>query len=895
HGLVEERVVFLPLSHAGSSDKMTVQFRQAKDGVPVLDGCTDVLFDLAGNVLSVDTTAVRGLANVPTKPSLSAERAVVLATGWFADDTGLRPTSVSAPELVIDQPLVGKFRVPTLAWQVDVQYEVDGFRPEGFAYRVDAFTGARASRAATVHHDVSGTVKSFATPALMPDVPANAATSQPMPAITVTSSSGNAVTDANGNFTIPGASAPLAVQVRYQGTFSTVNHVTGSSYVLSTNAASGSGNTLTMNSPAVGTTTAQANAFLWTNKLRNWVRAVNPSDATADFLATSNVNLSSTCNAYFNGSSVNFFLPGGGCPNTSYSTVIAHELGHWYNVRYGSGNGADGFGEGNADVFAMYLVNDPVVADDFFGAGSYIRSGLNTRPFCGDTNGGCYGEVHADGEVLMGALWKVRTRLQTALGQSAGSLAADTLFNGWMNAYNDSQIKSLIEIHWLTLDDDDGDVSNGTPNFNAIDLGFRDQGFPGYALSFVTLSNVTPIPSAAGVGPFNVSADAVAKNLQPVASVAIRWRSQGSSTFQTTPMTLVSGNTWTGSVPAQPCPSTLEYYVIGTDSAGKTGTFPDQAPTYLSTASMTHSVSIYSTGFENGAAGWTHGAITGNDEWQLSSDFALNVSAGKSGDPTVPASGGSSVLGTDLGAGASDGAYDANQTIWLRSPLIDCSASTETHLRFKRWLNVERSQNDAATIKVNGTLLWTNLAYFDTFDTSWVPVDFDISALADGNPAVQIEFRLKSDGSVGYGGWNVDDFEIVAYSCDTGCPARISYCDGKVNSNAEIPTIASSGTPQLSTQNFSIDLTSGTYSKLAVVFWGTAPANSPFLGGTLCVKPPVERGVPLTTSATGTATYPVPVTALMVGTTLYYQWWMRDPADAQFVGLSNGLQVQFCN
>ncbi|MCC7170855.1 MAG: hypothetical protein IT459_10430, partial [Planctomycetes bacterium] len=42
HGLVEERVVFLPLSHAGSSDKMTVQFRQAKDGVPVLDGCTDV-------------------------------------------------------------------------------------------------------------------------------------------------------------------------------------------------------------------------------------------------------------------------------------------------------------------------------------------------------------------------------------------------------------------------------------------------------------------------------------------------------------------------------------------------------------------------------------------------------------------------------------------------------------------------------------------------------------------------------------------------------------------------------------------------------------------------------------------------------------------------------------
>ena len=96
-------------------------------------------------------------------------------------------------------------------------------------------------------------------------------------------------------------------------------------------------------------------------------------------------------------------------------------MGHWLNDLYGSGNGSDGFGEGNADVFAMYLVDDPIVGQDFCGSGCNVRDGNNTRQFCGDCCNGCYGQVHADGEVLMGALWKVRARLKVGLGSSAGS------------------------------------------------------------------------------------------------------------------------------------------------------------------------------------------------------------------------------------------------------------------------------------------------------------------------------------------------------------------------------------------------------------------------------------------------------------------------------------------
>lgn len=49
-----------------------------------------------------------------------------------------------------------------------------------------------------------------------------------------------------------------------------------------------------------------------------------------------------------------------------------------------------------------------------------------------------------------------------------------------MNAYNDSSICDVIETHWLTLDDDNGDLSDKTPHWQCIETGFEAQGFPGY-------------------------------------------------------------------------------------------------------------------------------------------------------------------------------------------------------------------------------------------------------------------------------------------------------------------------------------------------------------------------------------------------------------------------------
>ena len=68
-----------------------------------------------------------------------------------------------------------------------------------------------------------------------------------------------------------------------------------------------------------------------------------------------NVDEQGSCNAYFDGSSINFYAEGGGCHATAKIVdVVYHEYGHAINSsRYGSGMWNGGLNEGYADVWAI--------------------------------------------------------------------------------------------------------------------------------------------------------------------------------------------------------------------------------------------------------------------------------------------------------------------------------------------------------------------------------------------------------------------------------------------------------------------------------------------------------------------------------------------------------------
>jgi len=68
----------------------------------------------------------------------------------------------------------------------------------------------------------------------------------------------------------------------------------------------------------------------------------------------------------------------------------------------------------------------------------------------------------------------------------------------------------------------------------------------------------------------------------------------------------------------------------------------------------------------------------------------------------------------------------------------------------------------------NWNLLWENSA--SSFqDTTWTGMEFDISAVADGEPTVFVRWTMgDSDGSVTYSGWNIDEVEI--WGATSGTP-----------------------------------------------------------------------------------------------------------------------------
>ena len=442
-----------------------MRFEQVIAGVPVEQAAVNVLFDTQGRMLSLHTTAAPAVEQAGVRPLINA---------GFANLIAARPSSVSSgssppPRATSGSSTPGSTRVRPAPGSSPGRSRRTSTAPTSRSASATRSTPWDAASSSRSRRSTTSTSSAPSAPtrrrAPRPTAPSNSPVPIEVPRTRLSSSAGTIETDRDGNFNFAGVNSPIDITLDYFGAFSNVRN-SGADYTITfQNVQPGQQNDLLANPSPTQNNTAQANVQIHLNVLRDWIRDRFPTDSTADFRAVANVNINSSCNAFFNGSSVNFYTTGNGCSNTAFSTVVAHEMGHWLNVRYGTGNGNDGMGEGNADVFAMYLYDTPLVGEGFFTNGGNIRNGNNTRQFCGDASPGCYGQVHTDGQVWMGAAWKVRTQLNNSLGNDLGDLTSDLLFLGWMNSYNQTGIRSVIETQWLTLDDDNGDINDGTPNY----------------------------------------------------------------------------------------------------------------------------------------------------------------------------------------------------------------------------------------------------------------------------------------------------------------------------------------------------------------------------------------------------------------------------------------------
>jgi carboxypeptidase T len=128
------------------------------------------------------------------------------------------------------------------------------------------------------------------------------------------------------------------------------------------------------------------------------------------------------------------------------------------------------------------------------------------------------------------------------------------------------------------------------------------------------------------------------------------------------------------------------------------------------------------------------------------------------GEPTTGVSGpysGSYCFGTNL-----SGNYSNNSDYRLTSTPFDCTDLVDTELHFYRFLQNELNY-DTAYVKVsndniNWTVVWSGYAQ----DTDWTEQVINISEIADGQPAVYVRWRLRSDYYVTDLGFYIDDISI---------------------------------------------------------------------------------------------------------------------------------------
>jgi len=187
-----------------------------------------------------------------------------------------------------------------------------------------------------------------------------------------------------------------------------------------------------------------------------------------------------------------YVTAGGTYWNSCYSSVFPHEFGHYFLYELGLAY-AGSFGEGYADTFAVMANNDYVqgrawitVSGTDYNLREDPRSVGCEYPLTSSSPSDCRcaengGTDHNAGQVLSGIWVRIVEGMKSQYGTTTGLEAARALHLAWSlstggppDSCNSADPDTLVEV--LIADDDDGDLSNGTPHDSIICAAFGEHG-----------------------------------------------------------------------------------------------------------------------------------------------------------------------------------------------------------------------------------------------------------------------------------------------------------------------------------------------------------------------------------------------------------------------------------
>lgn len=450
---------------AHGAGKYAVHYKQTYDGLDVVGGGAHATFLDTGRVFAMgaDFYQVEGLAIVPAVPQREAEQIAIDALPH--DERAVSTESGEQTGLVV-LPYPTSFEAfePRLAWHVTV---VTNQRTGVFHTYIDANTRDILWRYNDVHFAdyfglVDGNVQHTSH--------CNGELEQIFRYMEVkVNNFGTTTTDIDGVWRLPNADTGRLATTRFFGPYVDVNRASGGSDAAQSRMAF-PGTAANFNWSDTNSRQDERDVYGAVVDMHDFFETVDPGYGYSNARITANVGVSGSCNAFWNGT-INFYnagpgCNGDGCANTGeIQGVVHHEYGHGVQNHLIGGQGGEGLGEGNADILANFMTDESRIGRGFCigNCSGGIRNSDNTLQYPENLTG----EVHDDGRIMAGVMWDARERLQSSLGTFPGKARAAFIWHfGRKLERPTNQPDQCLSM--FIADDDNGNVFDGTPNFDAL-------------------------------------------------------------------------------------------------------------------------------------------------------------------------------------------------------------------------------------------------------------------------------------------------------------------------------------------------------------------------------------------------------------------------------------------
>ena len=719
--------------------------------------------------------------NIDVTPILDSQSAIYSATSSISNL--ISDIAVETDLKVLAVPKYRKYQYH-LIYKVTFSTKIEE-GPANYICYVDAHNGELLMRKNTVMYEAPPTGTSTVSGEVYITNPYDPAVTQNFKYLKAIDQSTNTnyYTDNNGEVVLP---MNLGTQVRYklEGLYANVETNGATPDIIQNLTAN---NVITFNNS--NSTMQERTAYQAVNNIHDhflYVFPNYPSNGALNDPMETNIDESGSCNAFFNGSSINFYAEGGGCHATAkIPDVVYHEYGHAINsdrysgTGWGGGMENGGLNEGFADVWAISLTVSPVLGYGW----DLIDPTVSVRRY--DQNRKIYpqdlvGEVHADGEIIAGSFWD----LYLNLGDMSQMLdlfkyTYDSGVDGPDGTEGIIYTDILLEV--LYADDNDANLSNGTPNDMAI-IGAFD--LHGITLLSNAIVSHTPVTSANANSGIIINASVGMTYPWALGSTNCYYRVNDNSTWNS--LTMNGTTSFSTTIPAQPNGTVIAYYISLDDTFGnESGVTPIAANLMpIRNANLPNFIlvgfeMIEEEDFDANFGFWQTGDINDNATTGI---WEIGVPIASYGDPQDPSTicqtdaqhtiggaqcaftGNASSINDGLGTNDVDGGHTT-----LFSPYYDLTSYMNPAFSYYRWYTNSpySGANPGAdwwqVMITNDGVNWQYVENNISSDISWRKFAFRVSDYVSLTNNIQLKFIASDSIRLGQ---NLDGGSLIEAAVD---------------------------------------------------------------------------------------------------------------------------------